>query len=1049
MKNLLLFSPVLWLRKVILYLLVIAILLGVFVYFTATAPWVIKKAVDTFAPDYNISYSRIHGNILTGVEIDDVHYAEKLLAKHITLKWNPNALAKKKIIVENLAINHANVDSIKALVASFPSDSNESSESFDFSVNVKKFTIDLEPFKENGIDIKHTSLKVDNLNYTNGTIAIEKIDVNIDSNISKVLLKASLSEGKVNIENLRLDNIDTLALQNLFNSDNNESVEKEASSKEVKNPLIPHTLIIQNFEANTLSREFDDLKIAYIGLHAKKTYVNLETFLVKKGLLDLNASTNLSDIIYTGKVKNNQLLGKVNLSPHEALFTLYNLPIRKEAIEDFQIDVDASEERVIAKIDTKVMQLLDADKDAFNLDIDNLKAMAVYRLVNASLEANTTALLSTPYAKDIKVTNSVSLEETLHYHGDIMIEKFLGLDTKLSKPMDDLKIHYNGDETSLKAHIESLMIKGVLLTDDFKKADLHLSTKEKIRLSDYLTLPTELNTTKATLQINAPLSFEENATQNAMITIGSNVVNIEANVSYDTTLTLNSVIQIPENSLLKSYSDAVKWENLTPITLNAVMHDSQVITKLKTNHLATDIRYDLNSSNIDGSVTLGKTLVNVSGNVDKKLNIDSNINEIPLLLKDISEIYTLTDVPKVEGSVKFAIEIDVLKSAELKLKSPMLRYYTDSKSSQEIKNIDIAMQLDEEKVVLKEYDVTYEKQRIFSTKPSLLTYKDNMLKLSPLWVNDQLNAEGEYNLKTQKGTFTTKAKKFHFAHELIELDAMVDIKSQLDGNRTAIEGEVTLLGGEILYDLNQKTFASDSDIIIVQDMKKEEVSPFMDNLKVALKIKTKKPLRYHKDAINIKANVDLDIHKAEQSELLILGSVEILKGGTYIFENKKFVLKESYIYFTGNPNKPLLDMSVNYKALEYLVTIKITGSADLPHIEFSSKPSLNKEQILSLILFDTVEAAGTNSGDEMMKMMGGAMAKSALNDIGIKLDHLVLGEGNSVEVGKKLTNKITIIYVNGDVAEVKLKYEHGKRTESVIGASEISQSYDIVYKRDF
>ena len=77
------------------------------------------------------------------------------------------------------------------------------------------------------------------------------------------------------------------------------------------------------------------------------------------------------------------------------------------------------------------------------------------------------------------------------------------------------------------------------------------------------------------------------------------------------------------------------------------------------------------------------------------------------------------------------------------------------------------------------------------------------------------------------------------------------------------------------------------------------------------------------------------------------------------------------------------------------------------------------------------------------------MAKSALSNMGIKLDHLVLGEGNSVEVGKKLTNDITIIYVNDEVSKVKLKYEHGPRLESVFGMSEESQSYDIVYKRDF
>ena len=102
-----------------------------------------------------------------------------------------------------------------------------------------------------------------------------------------------------------------------------------------------------------------------------------------------------------------------------------------------------------------------------------------------------------------------------------------------------------------------------------------------------------------------------------------------------------------------------------------------------------------------------------------------------------------------------------------------------------------------------------------------------------------------------------------------------------------------------------------------------------------------------------------------------------------------------------------------------------------------------------MILFDSEAGAGTNSGDDMMKMMGGAMAKSALNDLGVKVDHLVLGAGNSVEIGRKLTDEITIIYVNDIVSSVKLKYEHSRHMESVISAGEESQSYDIIYKNDF
>ena len=77
------------------------------------------------------------------------------------------------------------------------------------------------------------------------------------------------------------------------------------------------------------------------------------------------------------------------------------------------------------------------------------------------------------------------------------------------------------------------------------------------------------------------------------------------------------------------------------------------------------------------------------------------------------------------------------------------------------------------------------------------------------------------------------------------------------------------------------------------------------------------------------------------------------------------------------------------------------------------------------------------------------MAKSALSDMGIKLDHLAIGSSGSVEVGKKLTDKITFIYVKDEIPQVRVKYQHGPRLESVLSADEESNAYDIVYKRDF
>ena len=52
-------------------------------------------------------------------------------------------------------------------------------------------------------------------------------------------------------------------------------------------------------------------------------------------------------------------------------------------------------------------------------------------------------------------------------------------------------------------------------------------------------------------------------------------------------------------------------------------------------------------------------------------------------------------------------------------------------------------------------------------------------------------------------------------------------------------------------------------------------------------------------------------------------------------------------------------------------------------------------------------------------------------------------------MGKKLTDKITFIYVNDEIPQVRVKYQHSPRWESVISADEESESYDIVYKKDF
>lgn len=1053
-------------RKVIVYLLITAIVLGLVLYFIVNSALVVRKVANRYAPDYNISYSRIHGNVLTGVKIEDLAYNEDSLAKYITVKWNPAGLLKKTIIVNTLEVEKANVDTIKTLISSFSSiENNESeksssSESVDIGVKIDHLSLSLEPFVEEGIRIEDVMLDVKDVEYTSDNVDVRKLDLQVDTNVTDIVLDASLKDGHLIVKKLTIKDIDALALQTLFIPNSSESnvsdgsdelvtAETNASKDEPVNPLIPKWVHLDKLEVSILPLVYDPLDIKVLNLSGRNAVFDVEKLVLQKANLNLNSSTNLSDIHYKTKVKNNKLIGKVDFKPKKALFKLYELPIRREAVGDIVLDLNVSQTLVSTDLQIKMEQILKADEDDFNLDIDNLHVNVQYDIEKNSMKAKSNLLLTTPYAKDVLVTNLLTMEKNINYSGEIHARQIIGVDAKFVKPLNNLQIKYKGDSHSIKTDIASDNLQGTFLSSDFKKAKLHLENKKALALNEFIELPVELNQTKANIVIDAPLSFEENATIVAYVKINSNVLNMDANVSYKERLQVKTLSYIPEESLLRSYSEELKWDSLNPIKADVELRDESVESLITAGTLSAKAQYDLNSTMVKGKVTLGGLNADISGIVKEKITVDTKISSMNTLIESVENIYALGDIPVVKGSADISVELTEMKIVDLVLKSPEIIYQSDRKTEHHVNDIELDVNLQDQRVVLNRYALTYADQKLFSTKPSIVSLEDSNISIAPLWLNDELKVEGKYDLKARKGTIDAEAEKLHIAHEIVDLDSIIDIITVLDGNKTSVNGEIILLGGNIHYDLSQKTFASDSDIIIVQDMKEKKESPFMDNLSTSVQIKTQKPLIYKKGDIDIRAAVDLSVYKAERSELMVLGSVEILEGGSYMFEGKKFVLDKSYVHFTGNPNKPLIEASVKYKSVSHLITITVTGTADAPNINFSSKPSLTKEQILSIILFDSEGGAGTNSGEDMMKMMGGAMAKSALSNLGVQLDHLVLGEGNSVEVGKKLTDEMTIIYVNDEVASVKLKYEHGKHSESVISVSEESQSYDIIYKKDF
>jgi translocation and assembly module TamB len=1188
------------LKKIIYTMILSLVILVVAIVIAANSSFVIKKAADTFAPEYHISYTDITGNIFTGVKIDGLKFKDMQISKQIKFSWNPSKILYKHIAISEIRGENIDVDAIKALIASFPeSEDNESSAPFPLVVTVGKVYVSVNPFMEQNISFEKTLLEAKEILYAADEVEVGDLRLQLDTGVADLKLHASLEDGEVVVKDLSLHEIDSLALEAMFMPKGEESVtadaqqdeEAETAKKEEPlNPLIPKTAVVEHFlvslkprsykdasidrlvlnvkelkadilkiienkedalsvqdlavdfssdmgqialdagmqksvvkirelnvtkldtlalkamfvsdsnETNTteqnattakvddmnstaenetpgnnlvprkvvlesfhtdiLPATFDPVHILSFALDAKEIHFDVETLLVEKGKLDIKGQTNLSNISHEAQIKDNYLEGHIVLTPNQPLFEAYAPMIRKEAIGDILIDFNASKERVTADLHAHAKHLLIVKDDEnstdsngskpFNVDIDMLHSRVAYRVDGGAVNADTQIRVSTPYAKDINLTNHFEMDGDLSYSGALQAGDILGVDARLTAPAKNLHITYQGDLNTLDTLIESQGLKGYFKVKDLKKGGVfHLETREAIVVREMATLPPELNATRVNAVIDLPVNFQKPVPIRATAKITSNVANVDADLLYgdDTVVKLHTVVT--EKSLLRGIDEHIQWHALTPLDTTVKMGEKDISAMLKAPKVTADMRMKPFEGTVNGKIHLAGLLTTLEGKKNGDIVIQSDVGSFKTLLGTVNQFYTMKELPKVDGKLALSMVVDKNSDVSLELSSPQVIVHADRKTDHILDDVDVVLSKKEDTIELRSYQLTYNKMLFYATKPSNIAFKENRVEIPQLWLNDQLKISGGVDLKQMKGEISANAETFHFTHEMIDLDSKIDIVAVLDGNRTDVKGKVTILGGDIHYDLGTKSFPSDSDIVIVQEMKKKEPSPFMDHLSLLINIDSKKPLVYKQGPVDMEANVEMGIHKAVYSDPMIIGSVDLVDGGSYTFEGKKFILDRSHVYLTGDPSKPMLDITVKYRSLRHLITINVTGTPAVPNILFSSVPSLTKEQILSIILFDSEEAAGKNDANAMMKMMGGAMAKSALNNLGVQIDHLVLGEGNSVEVGKKLTDNTTIIYINGEIPKMEVRYHYSPRIEVVVGASEQSESVDVVYRKDF
>ncbi len=1065
--------------------------------------WLFEHTVPELLKRYEIGYTDMKGDLYSGFDIAHLTYKDEEIARSLRIRWNPLFLFHKEIVIENLFVERLNLSAIRKIAASTPADKEKASNkdtTFPFSARINRCDISFSSFESKRLSFGTSRLQAKRLRYDNEGVEIEggliytlsslnvdktrlkdfalevrkssipvtvwegndlralninDMDIRFDSDVGRLRLVLQMHQGGCEIEELNLSGIDADGIKILVDRLNKSSSaptrrnEENATSWRLPKDIVVKQgrLDIKPFVAKPVHLSSAELTLASLRYDsdAKK---------FRSGTLRCKGTTNLTDFVQWGRIVDNRFEGNITLMPKRHLFEHYALPLRKEAIGDIHMNFSLSKRALHASLFAKARNVYVSSNETnateYIVDIDGLRSDAVLYFDDLHLAVNTEANVTTPYTEKTHVSNRMQWgEKGLRYRGDIVLGRLKSTDTNLSRLIEGMQVSYRGSDSAFYAQMQNAYFKGELSLPDLNaKGVFTFESIAPISLASFVMLPEALKSARAEIETKIPIDMHKPLPLHVTVHIDSNVVTSDVDVVYDKTLHATSHIALPSDSLLPSWQKDIVWTSIFPLDIEWRRLNDKSTMHVDSKRYRARLNYDERSDKIKGELRFSGIRAAIEGIPDDAVVVMADIDDFKTLFEGLKGIYRFDRFPDVKGSFYTAVTIEKNRGFTLHINAPKIIYRADRKTTHTIDGAAFSVRKKGDRIVVDAYNLMYNGMRIYGTKSSVLTMKKEHW-VPDLWVNDSLHIGGEVDTKRMQGALKFSARRFSFTHPYVDLNASVDVTANLEGNATDVGGKIVLLDTDVKYDISKKTFPSDSDIVIVQERKETQPNPFWENTTMLIEVETKDPIRYRMGPIDMKAKAELILNKAPMSDINLLGRIDILDGSSYRYEQKRFVLEKSHIYLTGDPNEPILDVKAKYKALRYVVTITVSGTPAAPNLIFSSVPHLSKEQILSLILFDSVEAANTNDANDMMRMMGGAMAKAALNDMGVKIDHLAIGAGNSVEVGEKLTDDIMVIYVNGEVPEVKMRYEYNPHVDVVFGASEKSQSADIIYKNDF
>ncbi len=1027
------------------------LLFSVLIFFVVTNEKTTVYLIDQTTKTFGIKYGKLEGNIFQDITITDISYKNKTLAKKAYVDISFKSLLKAKLKINDIKLQKVDLSVLEELIL----DQNRRKRKKKKlqgsipTISIENIFFSTLPFTRDGVSIDEFKFNANDVKGDLTNLQIGSFSLYNVSNLTNITADGEIKNSILNLNHLWITEIDFAKIKNLYERKLKKEVKKESSQKDEKwyQNLIK-IIKIDNFKAIAKPYEYKKYKILELNIDAKNILSDFISYDAKE--LKIKSITNMWKAASSGQIKDNKLITDVEVILNDKYFKKFVPFFNHNNIKPITLSLILDKDGLTSNINLQTSNLLIKKQKELEFGVKNATSSVMVDfkplLVDVKIDGN----LTTKYSENITLSSSLLYDKVFTYKGELFASKLKNIDKNISSFLENSKLIFSGDKKGIEANLQNKNFKADYSSKGYKTGLLEIKSST-LKISDFpINLPPRFSNLQATFDAKIPINFENLDGYDGNFTIKSNLANAEGKARYKNDFLLDAKVTLTKNSLLQNYDKNLKLKAFFPL-------------KIHTNLVQTKIEHKNFWAKIDHKNDLNATL-NMQGenfylnrDKDNKFVFKTKIISLKTLQNSAYKFYDFKVQP-LDGELDLTATLNSAKDIDFKIKSRWL--VNEYKPNKFIfaEKIKINLSKKDENYEINDYYLStfLDYDRIFkATNASQFTYQQKKLIVEKFWINDQATLKGLYDFEKSFGKFNLESKNYHYKGVEGEINFDANITSVFTKNETKIDGKIEVLKGEVNYKAKKKHYIQDEDIIIIQDQKHpKDIKE--NNLSIDVALFTKKPITYKIKNTKATASLDLRLWKEVKKEFELLGVVKILNG-VHMEGEKEFKIKNSEALFAGSALNPFLNVNVTHKSEPYDISINISGLLDSPTLNFSSTPFLTQSDILSVLLFSSTTAdlasSDTDSSKAALSMFGNTFAKELIEKFGIKLDKLVLTTneegGFGVEVGKKISRKMTIIYINDIVQTIKIKYQHSKRFETDITFNPNTSGIDFLYKNEY